>query len=140
MYCLRWLQTESHFSPLPLVSITSSKMLLLSTQFLVKRRTTCSAPGSNASTGWIFWVRFTPSDIFPTLLPKKCTQLIHMNCHHWKVGHEKQKSTVIWDGWEPFVAFFSQFWIIRRWRKLTFQDFLFLMCIEMEYMNLIHVL
>lgn len=38
-------------SPLPLVSITSSKMLLLSTQFLVTRRIVYSVPGSRASLG-----------------------------------------------------------------------------------------
>lgn len=42
---------ESHFSPLPLVSITSSKMLLLSTQFLVKGELHVQLPGSNDSTG-----------------------------------------------------------------------------------------
>lgn len=113
-------QIQSHVSPLPLVSITSSKMLLLSTQFLVNRRTICSAPGSNTSTGWVFWVRLTPSGIFPILLPKKCTQLNHINRNHWKAGHEKKRkqtnkqNTVIWEESHLQHFFFSDsFWITR---------------------------
>lgn len=40
-----------NFSPLPLVSITSAEMLLLSTQFLVISRIVFAVPGSSASTG-----------------------------------------------------------------------------------------
>lgn len=64
-------------SPLPLVSITSSKMLLLSTQFLVTRRIVYSVPGSRASLGWTFGVGFTASEILPLPLPTECTQPRH---------------------------------------------------------------
>lgn len=61
-------------SPLALVLITSSKILELSTQLFVIRRTVYSVPGSSPSMMWKVLEEFSMSDIFQLPSP---TQDVH---------------------------------------------------------------
>lgn len=60
-------------SPLALVLITSSKILELSTQLLVIRRTVYSVPGSSPSMMWKVLEEFSASEIFQLPSPTGCT-------------------------------------------------------------------
>lgn len=72
LVCISVISETVFSSPLTLVLITSSKILELSTQLLVIRRTVYSVPGSSPSMMWKVLEEFSASDIFQLPSPTRC--------------------------------------------------------------------
>lgn len=73
IFCFYVISSTFFSSPLALVLITSSNILELSTQLLVKRRTVYSVPGSSPSMMWKVLEEFSASDIFQLPSPIRRT-------------------------------------------------------------------